>query len=90
MRGMKREQAGQPRRTRLPITLEILRSINEHWRERWVEWDIVMLWTVITLCFYGFLRAGEVVVPSDTEFDPAQHLTYEDIAVDDKNNHHLS
>lgn len=28
------------------------------------------------------LRAGEVVVPSNTEFDHSQHLTYEDIAVD--------
>ena len=34
--------------------------------------------------FYGFLLAGEVVLPSDTEFDPAQHLTYEDISLDDK------
>ena len=36
------------------------------------------------LCFYGFLWAGEVVVPSDTGFDSAQHLTYDDIAVDSK------
>ena len=28
--------------------------------------------------------AGEVVLSSDTEFDPAQHLTYEDITMDDK------
>ena len=34
--------------------------------------------------FYGFLLAGEVVLPSDTEFDPAQHLMYEDISLDDK------
>ena len=33
--------------------------------------------------FYGFLQAREVVLSSDTEFDPAQHLTCEDIAVDD-------
>ena len=38
----------------------------------------------MTLFFYGFLRSGEVVVPSEAEFDPSQHLTYEDIAVDDK------
>ena len=34
--------------------------------------------------FYGFLRVGEVVVPCDTEFDPFQHLAYEDTTVDDK------
>ena len=49
-----------------------------------IEWVIVMLWAAMTLYFYGFLRAGEVVVPSGTELDPAQHLTYADIAVDDK------
>ena len=43
-----------------------------------------MLWAAMTFCFYGFLRAGKVVVISDTEFDAAQLLTYEDIAVDDK------
>ena len=48
-----------------------------------IEWDIVMLWAAMTLYFYGFLRAGEVVVPADTELDPAQYLTYADIAVDD-------
>ena len=35
--------------------------------------DPVLLW---------FLQAGEVVVPLDTGFDPAQHLTYNNIAVD--------
>ena len=29
--------------------------------------------------FFGFLRMGEVVVPSDTEFNPMVHLTYQDI-----------
>lgn len=84
VRGMKREQAGQPTRTRLPITPEILSRIHQHWRGRQSEWDITMLWAAMSLCFYGFLRSGEVVVPSDTEFDSSQHLTYEDIAVDDK------
>ena len=40
-----------------------------------------MLWAAIYLCFYGFLRAGEAVVPyaSDGGFDPSQHLVFDDI-----------
>ena len=34
------------------------------------------------MCFFGFLRAGEVVVPSDKGFDAAVHLTYADVRTD--------
>ena len=30
----------------------------------------------------GFLRAGEVVIPSDSTFDPSAHLAYGDVRVD--------
>ena len=32
---------------------------------------------------FTFLRAGEMTVPSDTEFDPGVHLCVGDIAIDD-------
>ena len=28
-----------------------------------------MLWVVMSLCFFGFLRLGEVVLPSDSSYD---------------------
>ena len=34
------------------------------------------------MCFFGFLRTGEVVVPSDLGYDPAVHLSYGDVKVD--------
>ena len=34
VRGMKWEQTGQPTRTRLPITPEILSRIHQHWKGR--------------------------------------------------------
>ena len=40
-----------------------------------------MLWAVMCLCFFGFLRAHEAVAP-ERNFDASQHLTYADIAVD--------
>ena len=41
-----------------------------------------MLWAAVTLCLVGFLRSGEVTIPSDHSFDPAAHITFSDISVD--------
>ena len=81
VRGLKREQAGIPPKPRLPITPVILRQVHAVWKDSH-EWDDIMLWAVMCLCFFGFLRSGEVVVPGDHDFDPAQHLTFADVTVD--------
>ncbi len=41
-----------------------------------------MIWAAATICFFGFLRAGEVVAPAHGSFDPTRHLTYADIRID--------
>ena len=41
-----------------------------------------MLWAAVLMCFCGFLRSGEVVVPSQTSYDPSCHLSYGDVLVD--------
>ncbi len=47
-----------------------------------------MLWAVCFFGFFGFLRAGELTIPSDNAaFDPTTHLTVEDITIDDVANH---
>ena len=81
VRGLKREQAGAPSKPRLPITPAILRQIHNYWKDS-QEWDKVMVGAAMCLCFFGFLRSGEVVVPDDINFDPSQHLSFTDITVD--------
>ena len=43
-----------------------------------------MLWAAATMCFFGFLRVGEVVVPSDSAYDPSIHLSIADVSVDSR------
>ncbi len=40
-----------------------------------------MLWAVATMCFFGFLRSGEVVVPGESGFDSTVHLAHGDVKV---------
>ena len=83
VRGVKRTQAryGQ-HRPRHPITPDLLLMLRKAWLDPARGHDGVMLWAAASLCFFGFLRSGEVTIPTDTSFDKAVHLTFEDIAVD--------
>ena len=84
MKGIKSHQAKQGRqsRTRLPITPPILRKIKQVWSHPPSKFDNTMLWAAATLCFFGFMRAGEITIPSDKGYDPGAHLSFPDIAVD--------
>ncbi len=80
--GAQRRLAGRPRRTRLPITPEILTQMRSFWEHLPNRADAVMLWAAATVCFFGFLRAGEAVAPSDTGYDSRFHLSFGDVRVD--------
>ena len=84
LRGVKRAQGdrAEGRRECLPITPPILRKLREVWNKDAANPDHVMLWAACCLAFFGFLRAGELTIPSDATFDPQVHLTWGDIAVD--------
>ena len=38
------------------------------------------------MCFFTFLRVGEMTVPSDDGYDPTVHLSMHDVALDDPRN----
>ena len=85
LNGIKREQAKSgslKSRERLPITPEILRHIRRVWERNSTHPDMIMLWAACCTCFFGFLRCGEITVPSVQEFDPGYHLSYGDVRLD--------
>ena len=48
----------------------------------WSLCDGTMLWAACCMCFFGFLRSGEIVVPPDSAYDRAVHLSGGDVRVD--------
>ena len=84
LKGIKSIQAkgGAQGRERLPITPELLVKLKRVWEQDAQNIDKVMLWGAALLCFFGFLRAGEITVPSDNAYDKGAHLSFADISVD--------
>ena len=77
----------QKARVRQPITLNLLHSMREAWLEKGeASWDNWMLWAAASLCFFGFLRSGEITTPSDSSFDSSCHLSHGDVTVDELDN----
>lgn len=85
LRGIKLRQA-KDRRTqakkRLPITPDILRKLREAWSKDAQRVDNIMLWAVCCMCFYGFLRSGEVTLMSGQEYDLEADLSESDVMLD--------
>ena len=86
LRGIKSDQAkrGTTVRTQLPITPSILQRLRLVWERDPGNSDHIMLWAACCTCFFGFLRSGEIVVPSAEEYDPSAHLSYGDVTLDSR------
>ena len=82
IKGLKKKTVAGQRQTRLPITPDILRALKRVWENDTDRERAVMLWAAVCMCFFGFLRSGEIVVPKDSEYDEAVHLSHGDVRVD--------
>ena len=85
LRGIKQKEAenGANNRECLPIMPHILGRLWEVWATTGHLQDTKLIWAASTLCFFAFLRAGEISTPSTTSYDPATNLCMADIAVDE-------
>ena len=66
VKGMWKRSALAAGRPRLPITPVVLRALKRSWEAEADRASAAMLWAAACLCFFGFLRSGEVVVPSES------------------------
>ena len=84
LRGIKRELSKKDPTTkpRLPMTPNILLKLRAVWEGDSSAFDNIMLWAACCTCYFGFLRSGEICMPSETRYDTDTHLTFSDISVD--------
>ena len=83
LKGIKAVQSKGPKRTeRLPITLDHLAKLKEVWSSGQSKFDSQMLWAAASLCFFGFMRSGELTIPSASSYDAGAHLNFNDVTVD--------
>ena len=62
-------------RPRLPITLSILRRVMATLVTQEATWEQQMVSAALNLCFFGFLRSGEMCCPSASQYNQGSHLS---------------
>ena len=83
--GISRARLGRPStaRQRLPITGPVLLRLHDTLvRSSHPEKQLV--WAVASLAYFGFFRLGELLVDTADEYDLAVHLSWGDVAVDNR------
>ena len=87
LKGIKKTQAiTQPAKTRLPITLDIMKNIKSLLFRQPKSYLNIMIWAACCLSFFGFLRVSEFTVPGDNLYDETSHLSFNSISIDNRDN----
>ena len=86
LRGIKSTQAKQGRipKRKLPITPIMLQHMRAMWSRIGTDYEETMLWAAAVTCFFGFMRAGEVLLNAKDKFDPSYNLSFADVASDSR------
>ena len=63
---------------RKPISPDIKRA----WEQSGLSQDRTMLWAAFLLCFFGFMRSGELCTHEENNGEGAVELAFHDVAVD--------
>ncbi len=58
--------------------LKLLEKLRTMWQG--TGRDGRMLWAVASLRFFGFLRSGEITIPTDSAYDSSTHDSFTDVA----------
>ena len=84
IRGVKVERGklGKAPKARLPITLMILRKMQQSWLDRDQSFNSIMLWAATLVTIFSFCRSGEITVEDENKYDSSVHLSFSDVAVD--------
>ena len=83
LRGIKRiSSKKRSPKPRLPITPSILRRVQAYLFSQPCTWNRRMIWAAMNVCFFGFLRSGEICSPSASVFDQTTHLAPSDVSLD--------
>ena len=73
---------GEQTKLRLPITMHILERLFDSLMSSPTPENTVT-WAIATVAFFGFFRLGELLLSSVGEFNPAIHLAWGDVSIDD-------
>ena len=67
---------------RLPITVDLVQQIYSVLSCNIQDYNSVLMWAACCTAFFGLLCCSQFAVPSTNDYDPAVHLSLQDIAID--------